>query len=125
MRPGSPLQLHISSKLPFGIASSLASLSLALAIGLAFGLVTPAAAQEDTASRRAAAEGQFQRAEALRAVFEAKPERERSLQDYEALVSAYRRVYLITPNAVQIPTAIKNVADLYRRMGEQFEPRYF
>src|SRR5438552_13604942 len=37
---------------------------------------------------------------------------------------AYRRVYLITPSAVQVPPAIKQVADLYRRMGEQFESKY-
>ncbi len=60
-----------------------------------------------------------------RAALEAKPERERSVRDYEDLVSAYRRVYLITPNAVEVPPAIKNVADLYRRMGEQFEASYF
>jgi N-acetylmuramoyl-L-alanine amidase len=89
------------------------------------GLSTPARAQEDPASRRAAAEGQFERAEALRATLEAKTERERSLREYEALVMAYRRVYLITPSAVQVPPAIKQVADLYRRMGEQFESRYF
>jgi N-acetylmuramoyl-L-alanine amidase len=89
------------------------------------GFSTPARAQEDPASRRAAAEGQFERAEALRATLEAKTERERSLRDYEALVMAYRRVYLITPSAVQVPPAIKQVADLYRRMGEQFESRYF
>ena len=47
------------------------------------------------------------------------------MRDYEDLVSAYRRVYLITPNAVEVPPAIKNVADLYRRMGEQFEASYF
>lgn len=60
-----------------------------------------------------------------RAALEAKAERERSVRDYEDLVSAYRRVYLITPNAVEVPPAIKEVADLYRRMGEQFEPSYF
>jgi N-acetylmuramoyl-L-alanine amidase len=99
---------------------------LALIFALGLGAVTPAAAaQEDYASRREAAEGQFARAEALRATLEAKTERERSLQDYENLVSAYRRVYLITPNAIQVPPAIKNVADLYRRMGEQFEAKYF
>lgn len=85
----------------------------------------PAAAQEENPSRRAAAEGQFERAEALRATLEAKTERERSLHEYETLVTAYRRVYLITPRAMQVPAAIKNVADLYRRMGEQFEPKYF
>lgn len=96
-----------------------------LTLALVLGGVTPAAAQEDVASRRIAAEGQFQRAEAMRTALEAKTERERSVQDYENLVAAYRRVYLITPNAIQVPSAIKNVADLYRRMGEQFEARYF
>ena len=108
-----------------GFASALAFLFLLLSLALGLGAVTPAAAQEDNGSRRAAAEGQFERAEALRATLEAKTERERSLQDYENLVSAYRRVYLITPNAIQVPPAIKNVADLYRRMGEQFEAKYF
>ena len=108
-----------------GFASALAVLFLLSSLAFGLGTVTPAAAQEDNGSRRAAAEGQFERAEALRAALEAKTERERSLQDYENLVSAYRRVYLITPNAIQVPPAIKNVADLYRRMGEQFEAKYF
>ncbi len=108
-----------------GFASALAVLFLLLSLALGLGAVTPAAAQEDNGSRRAAAEGQFEHAEALRATLEAKTERERSLQDYENLVSAYRRVYLITPNATQVPPAVKNVADLYRRMGEQFEAKYF
>src|SRR5690242_2221402 len=84
-----------------------------------------ALANADAAMRKAAAQGQFERAEALRAAFEAKSERERSVRDYENLLSAYRRVYLITPNAVEVPPAIKRVGDLYRRMGEQFETRYF
>ncbi len=108
-----------------GFASALAVLFLLVTLALGLGVVTPAAAQEDVASRRVAAEGQFQRAEAMRTALEAKTERERSVQDYENLVSAYRRVYLITPTAIQVPSAIKNVADLYRRMGEQFEPKYF
>src|ERR1700730_2796944 len=112
-------------RIALGFASSLALFSLAFISALFVGSVLPAAAQEDVASRRIAAEGQFQRAEAMRAALEAKTERERSVQDYENLVSAYRRVYLITPNAIQVPAAIKNVADLYRRMGEQFEPKYF
>src|SRR5207245_5355453 len=36
-----------------------------------------------------------------------------------------RRLYLITPRATLVPSAIKIAADLYRRMGEQFEPKYF
>src|SRR2546427_2595521 len=107
------------------VASSLASVSLVLIFALGLGGVSPAAAQEDSLSRRAAAQGQFERAEALRAALEAKTERERSLRDYENLVSAYRRVYLISPRAAQAPSAIQNAAGLYRRMGEQFEPTYF
>jgi N-acetylmuramoyl-L-alanine amidase len=123
---GTPLSpATLSQKTAFRFASSRALFSLALILALGFGVVSPAAAQEDYASRRAAAEGQFERAEALRAALEARPERQRSLRDYENLVSAYRRVYLITPRAMQVPMAIKNVADLYRRMGEQFEARYF
>jgi N-acetylmuramoyl-L-alanine amidase len=125
MRSARPLRPHTGRKFAFGFASPLGLFFLLLTLALGFGAIAPVAAQEDAASRRAAAEGQFQRAEALRATLEAKTERERSVRDYQDVVSAYRRVYLITPNAVQVPSAIKNVADLYRRMGEQFEPKYF
>ncbi len=101
------------------------ALSFALILALALVVVPSAAAQDDIASRRASAQDQFERAEAQRSALEAKAERERSLRDYEDIVSAYRRVYLITPNAVEVPPAIKEVADLYRRMGEQFEATYF
>ena len=77
------------------------------------------------AARRAAADEQFARAEAMRATLEAKAERQRSLQDYLQLVAAYRHVYLITPRAPEVPGAIKEVGDLYRQMGDQFEPKYF
>ena len=56
---------------------------------------------------------------------EAKSERQRSLQDYLQLVAAYRHVYLITPRAPEVTGAIKEVGDLYRQMGDQFEPKYF
>ena len=146
MRPGRPFPAILSKNFGSGFASppgvfSLPCVSLALCLAIGIFGALPVRSQEDappqeaqnrrssaaadTASRRAAAEGQFERAEMLRAAFEAKSERERSLRDYENLLSAYRRVYLITPNAVQVPAAIKNVADLYRRMGEQFEARYF
>ena len=113
----------------FELTSSALALSFALipSLALAFAIVAvpSAAAQDDVASRRASAQDQFERAEAQRSALEAKAERERSVRDYEDLVTAYRRVYLITPNAVEVPPAIKNVADLYRRMGEQFEASYF
>src|SRR5262245_58896633 len=80
---------------------------------------------QEAAERRTAVQEQFARAETLRAALEAKPERERSMQEYAAMAAAYRRVYLITPNAADVPTAIKLVGDTYKRMGEQFDPKYF
>src|SRR5579864_8734798 len=111
MRPGRPSRAILSKNFAFRSASSPALL-LFLTAGLCG--ISPVAAQDDYASRRTAAQGQFERAEALRATLEARSERERSLRDYEDLVSAYRRVYLITPRAMQVPSAIKSVADLYR-----------
>lgn len=80
---------------------------------------------DDGADRRDSAHDQFARAETMRADLEAKAERQRSIKDYQQLISAYRRVYLITPSAVEVPKAIVEVADLYRTMGQQFEPMYF
>jgi N-acetylmuramoyl-L-alanine amidase len=80
---------------------------------------------DEAADRREEVKAQFAKAEGLREALEAKPERERSLQEYTAVVAAYRRVYLITPRAAEVPTAIKQVADLYAHMGEQFDPKYF
>lgn len=129
----SSLSRRLSGRAGFRLAafprtSSALALSFALipSLALALALVAvPSAAQDDIASRRASAQDQFERAEAQRSALEAKPERARSVRDYEDLVTAYRRVYLITPNAMEVPPAIKNVADLYRRMGEQFEASYF
>jgi N-acetylmuramoyl-L-alanine amidase len=80
---------------------------------------------DDASDRRAAAKAQFARAEELRASLEAKPERQRSLQEYSRAVMAYRRVYLITPHATEVPDAIMQVASLYSRMGQEFDPKYF
>lgn len=97
---------------------------LGLLLGMTLAGSLPVHADE-ASDRRAAAKAQFARAEGLRAVLEAKPERERSLQEYTQAAAAYRRVYLITPHAAEVPAAIKQVADLYSQMGRQFEPKYF
>jgi N-acetylmuramoyl-L-alanine amidase len=93
--------------------------------GSLIGSVASLHAQDDGPSRRAAAHTQFEHAETMRATLEAKSERARSLQDYKDLVFAYRHVYLITPHAEEVPQALKEVGDLYRRMGQQFEALYF
>src|SRR5579862_783132 len=72
----------------FPVASALA-LGVVLTLAVPFIVAPSASAQDDIASRRASAQDQFERAEMQRAALEAKPERERSVRDYEDLVSAY------------------------------------
>ena len=71
------------------------------------------------------AEAQFDRAQKLRAALESTPEKQRTLTIYEAVVKAYRRVYLITPRAPDVPFAILTVGDLYRQMGDRFDVKYY
>ncbi len=101
-----------------------AGVYLCLLLGMAVAGSLPVCAGQ-ASEPRAAAQAQFARAEELRTALEAKPERERSLQEYTKVAVAYRRVYLITPHAAEVPAAIKQVADTYSQMGRQFEPQYF
>jgi hypothetical protein len=77
------------------------------------------------AARRESAKTQFDRAEREREALEARPERDRSLKDYSSVVSAYHRVYLITPRAAEVPAALNQVAALYRAMGDLFNEKYY
>jgi N-acetylmuramoyl-L-alanine amidase len=85
----------------------------------------PTHADDDAAARRDSAHAQFVRAQALREALEGKAERARTLQDYKDAVSAFRRVYLITPRAVEVPEAIEDVGELYQKMGTLFARSYF
>src|SRR5229473_3191517 len=75
--------------------------------------------------KRQAASGQFARAEEQRAALNSKPAEKRTLDDYKHVVDSYRRVYLITPHASEVPDALKAVAEIYTEMGEQFGRSYF
>ena len=109
---------------PFAVSFHGGFRPLSFLLGLILFAAVPSRG-DDLSQRRSAAHDQFARAEMIRGDLEAKPERQRSIKDYQQLISAYRRVYLVTPNAVEVPGAIKEVGDLYRTMGEQFEPMYF
>ena len=74
---------------------------------------------------RETARAQFDRAEKDRQALEARPEFGRSLKDYTSLVGSYRRVYLITPRAAEVPRALNQVAELYRTMGDLFDEKYY
>jgi N-acetylmuramoyl-L-alanine amidase len=80
---------------------------------------------ENAAARRDAAKAQFSRAESLRQTLEARPEKDRSLKEYSAVVAAYRRVYLITPRSAEVPASLNQAAILYHAMGDLFNTKYY
>src|SRR6266446_6703372 len=101
-----------------------------LALGLAFSCSHTSLAREgseahDKSNRRQAAATQFAHAEDLRAGLNSKPAEKRKLSEYKQVVSSYRRVYLITPHAAEVPDALLAVAELYSEMGDKFGRSYY
>ncbi|HLJ22523.1 MAG TPA: N-acetylmuramoyl-L-alanine amidase [Candidatus Acidoferrales bacterium] len=93
---------------------------------LVLSLFSPASrADENSSSRREAAKAQFDRAEKSRQGLESRAEGSRTLKDYTALVIEYQRVYLITSHAAEVPASLKEVADLFRTMGDLFDSKYY
>src|ERR1700686_4297675 len=84
-----------------------------------------AAPSAPTATVKRQAGAQFQHAEQLRATLNLKPVTKRTLGDYRQVVSSYRRVYLITPRANEVPEALIAIAQLYTEMGERFGRNYY
>src|SRR5712675_3144 len=101
-----------------------------LAIGLTVFCALPSPASEDSgthndANRRQAASTQFARAEEMRAELNTKAIEKRPLSEYKQVVASYRRVYLITPHAAEVPDALLAVAELYSEMGDRFGRSYY
>jgi N-acetylmuramoyl-L-alanine amidase len=101
-----------------------------LALSLAFFCAHASLARErsdtrNNSNRRQAAATQFARAEDLRAELNSKPAEKRTLSEYKQVVSSYRRVYLITPHAADVPDALLAVAELYSEMGDKFGRSYY
>src|SRR3984885_6033413 len=88
-----------------------------------------AANSSDTAktsdSRRAAATAQFDRAEEQRNALNEKPANKRTLAEYKQVVTTYRRVFLITPRAPEVPESLSAVGQLYTEMGDRFGRSYY
>src|SRR6266849_4838453 len=90
------------------------------------GLAVPRDADtHNKTGKRQAASTQFARAEDLRAQLNSKPADKRKLSEYKQVVSSYRRVYLITPHAGEVPDALLAVAELYTEMGDRFGRSYY
>jgi N-acetylmuramoyl-L-alanine amidase len=101
-----------------------------LALSLAFFCAHTSLAREgsdtrNNSNRRQAAATQFTHAEDLRAELNSKPAEKRTLSEYKQAVSSYRRVYLITPHAAEVPDALLAVAELYSEMGDKFGRSYY
>ncbi|HEX2713747.1 MAG TPA: AMIN domain-containing protein, partial [Candidatus Acidoferrales bacterium] len=120
MRPGAA-QTQLT--LAHGGRSTLAlSVCLAAVLCVAF---SPSAGAQANGLKRATAKAQFERAEKQRTALQGKPRNQRTLDEYLALVASYRRVYLITPHASEVPAALVHVAELYQEMGRPFDRKYF
>jgi len=83
------------------------------------------AADPSAAVKRQSASTQFLRAQEQRAGLSNKAPEKRTLEDYKQVVNTYRRVYLITPHAAEVPDALLAVAELFTEMGERFGRSYF
>jgi N-acetylmuramoyl-L-alanine amidase len=83
------------------------------------------AAEPGAAERRQAASSQFAHAEEQRAALNNKPPDKRTLNEYKQVVGSYRRVYLITPRAAEVPDSLLAVAELYTEMGDRFGRAYY
>jgi len=90
---------------------------------LAVALVAHAAAQSRDPQRAQATE-QFAKAEKMRTALTGKPAAQRTVAEYKQLALAFRRVYLITPHAAEVPPALLAAAETYQEMGRLFEKQY-
>ena len=80
---------------------------------------------KQTSAQLKSAAAQFDAAKRQQASLDAIPESKRTLEQYEDLVKAYRRVYLITPRSSDVPIALLTVGDLCVKMGDRFDPKYY
>jgi N-acetylmuramoyl-L-alanine amidase len=105
-----------------------APVSLGFVLATAAAISAPVWAAEATATssvKRAAASQQFAKAEELRAALNDKPSAKRTLGDYKLVVTAYKRVTLITPKAPEVADSLLAVAELNTEMGDRFGRSYY
>jgi len=84
-----------------------------------------AAAENNTSSKREAANAQFARAQEMRAALNGKPADKRTLADYKRVVTTFQRVSLITPRAPEVPDSLLAVGELNTEMGDRFGRSYY
>ncbi|MGA8223000.1 MAG: N-acetylmuramoyl-L-alanine amidase [Candidatus Acidiferrales bacterium] len=103
---------------PVGIQSA-----TAVFLALITLIVCPASSARP--DRKMDAREQFERAVRLRTTLESTPQRDRSLADYKQTVTAYQKVYLISPQAEEVTPSLIAEGELYQEMGRRFDSKYF
>lgn len=105
--------------------AGLRTLRIFAALAVVFAvMIFPRTAQSQT-SKHAQAKAQFAKAQTMRQTLETEPRDDRSLAEYKKLVSAYRKIYLLTPSAPETTEALFAVAELYHDMGDLFDSIYY
>ncbi len=100
------------------------ALLLGCLLALLPALFPSGAAAQTREQKKAQAAEQYKKAENLRTAIEGKPAAQRTVGEYQQLALAFRRVYLITPHAMEVPAALLAVAETYHEMGRQFDKKY-
>jgi len=94
--------------------SAWSSILLALGVLLAFSAASAPLLHSDD---KTDSHKQFERAVKMRTMLEGYLEKDRSLADYQQTALAFRKVYLITPEAPDATQALVAEAELYDSMG--------
>ncbi len=105
-----------------GKKCAIRAIGLVLGLALVFATLLALPAHADS---KADSQKQFERAVKMRTMLEGYLERDRGLSDYKQTVLAYRKVYLITPEAPDATQALVAEAELYQAMGRLFDAKYF
>ncbi|HEV8491568.1 MAG TPA: AMIN domain-containing protein, partial [Candidatus Angelobacter sp.] len=100
---------------------------IAAACALACLLLSPLSSVARTvAQKKQAARAQFESAERLRDSLESKAEAQRTRQDYQKVIEAYRKVYYTAPTSVKADASVLAVAELLDDQGRIFsDPKSF
>jgi N-acetylmuramoyl-L-alanine amidase len=78
------------------------------------------------AQKKQAARAQFETAERLRDSLEGKPEAQRSRQDFQKVIDAYRKVYYTAPTSAKADASVQAVAELLEDQGRLLsDPKSF
>jgi len=93
-------------------------LMLALPVSV---LPAGAAVKRTVAQKKQAANTQFERAQQLREELNGTPKDERSADEYQQVIEAFRKVYYTAPTSSKADESVLAVAELFSEMGRDLD----